>query len=311
MAANKIVFAGSPAFAAHCLEVLLQAGYPVQAVYTQPDRPAGRGRKLSPSAVKQLAMQHELPVLQPESLKSEAAQAQLAELAPDVMIVVAYGLLLPLPVLQIPRLGCINVHASLLPRWRGAAPIQRAIAEGDDKTGITIMQMEQGLDTGPMLYKVETAITAEDTAASLHDRLAQLGGEALLQSLPSILAQTLTAQVQDDAQATYAAKLTKAEAEIVWQEDADVIARKIRAFNPYPVAYTQFDTAILRLWQAQPVPVATKAAPGSVIAHDKHGVTVACGNGGLLITQLQMPGKKPISGAEFSRAYITGSLRFG
>jgi len=311
MAGEKIVFAGSPDFAAHCLTAILDAGYSVAAVYTQPDRPAGRGRKLQASAVKQVAQQHGLSVMQPASLKSEQAQAELSALAPDLMVVVAYGLLLPPAVLQIPRLGCINVHASLLPRWRGAAPIQRAIAAGDAKTGITIMQMEAGLDTGPMLYKVETEISADDTAASLHDRLAQLGAEALLRSLPEVLAQSVTAQVQDDALANYAAKLSKAEAQVDWSEDAETIARKIRAFNPFPVASTDFDGKALRIWQAKPLPGGATGQPGQLLSQDKNGMLVACGDGALLITQVQMPGKKPISAAEFYRAYVTEPLRFG
>jgi len=311
MGAEKIVFAGSPEFAAHCLDALLKAQYPVKAVYTQPDRPAGRGRKLHASAVKQLAQQHDILVLQPPSLKSAEAQAALKALAPDLMIVVAYGLLLPPAVLQIPRLGCVNVHASLLPRWRGAAPIQRAIAAGDNKTGVTIMQMEAGLDTGPMLYKAETEIVPTDTAASLHDRLAALGAEALLQALPGIFQQTLSPQPQDDALANYAAKLSKAEAQVDWQEDADVIARKIRAFNPFPVAYTQFEGEVLRLWQASAVAQPSSATPGSVLDSDKQGITIACGRGRLYVTQVQMPGKNIISAAEFHRAYVKGPLRLG
>jgi len=311
MSTEKIVFAGSPEFAAQCLTALLEAKYSLTAVYTQPDRPAGRGRKLQASAVKQLALQHGLTVMQPSTLKSEEAQQQLRALAPDLMVVVAYGLLLPPAVLEIPRLGCINVHASLLPRWRGAAPIQRAIAAGDAKTGITIMQMEQGLDSGPMLLKVETAIQADDTAATLHDRLAALGAQALLEALPGVLQQTLVAQKQNDAEANYAAKLTKAEAEIDWQQDADSLARKIRAFDPFPVAYTKFNQAILRLWQGTARPGNSSAPPGSLIDHDKNGILVACGSGQLYLTQVQMPGKKPISAVEFHRAYVKGPTRFG
>jgi len=311
MADEKIVFAGSPEFAAVCLQAVIASGYSVAAVYTQPDRPAGRGRKVQASAVKQLAVDHNIPVMQPPSLKSEAAQAELRALAPDLMIVVAYGLLLPEAVLRIPRLGCINVHASLLPRWRGAAPIQRAIAAGDAKTGITIMQMEAGLDTGPMLFKAETDIDAHETAASLHDRLAEIGAGALLESLPGIFAQSLTAEIQNDKLANYAAKLTKAEAEVDWQEDADVIARKIRAFNPFPVAYTPFGDAPLRLWQAEAETRSEKASPGTVIDHGKDSISVACGHGVLRVTQVQLPGKNVISAAEFYRSYVKGPLHFG
>lgn len=312
--AAKIIFAGSPDFAAHSLAALLAADYPISAVYTQPDRPAGRGRKLRPSAVKELALQHNLDVIQVESLKPEAAQAQLRELAPDLMIVVAYGLLLPATVLQIPRLGCINVHASLLPRWRGAAPIQRAIIAGDKETGITIMQMEQGLDTGPMLYKATTPISAQETAAELHDRLAELGAQALLHSLPDILQQRLQAEQQDDALATYASKLSKEEASIDWQQDAELIARKIHAFNPFPVAHTGFNQQALRVWQAQAEHNQSSAAPGTLIGHDKQSFSVSCGKGSLTVTQVQMPGKKAVSAGEFYKAYVeklSGPVIFG
>ena len=228
----RIVFAGTPDFAAAHLQALLQAGLNIVAVYSQPDRPAGRGHKLTPSAVKQLAVQHELPVYQPQTLRAPEAQAELAALQPDLLVVVAYGLILPQAVLDIPRLGCINSHASLLPRWRGAAPIQRAIEAGDAETGVTVMQMEAGLDTGPMLLKTQTPILPEDTGGSLHDRLAELGPPAVLQAIAGLAAGTLQGEVQDDSLATYAHKLGKADARIDWSRPASELALMIRAFNP-------------------------------------------------------------------------------
>ena len=230
----RIVFAGTPEFAAQHLQALLDAGCQVVAVYTQPDRPAGRGQKLMPSPVKQLAVQHDIPVYQPQTLRAAEAQTELAELNADLMVVVAYGLILPQAVLDLPRLGCINSHASLLPRWRGAAPIQRAIEAGDSESGVTVMQMEAGLDTGPMLLKVSTPITADDTGGSLHDRLAALGSDALVQAVAALEAGTLSGEVQDDSQATYAHKLNKDEARLDWiyerwAEMDDWIDERLRA----------------------------------------------------------------------------------
>jgi len=236
--ALRIVFAGTPEFAAEHLKALLDSPHEIVAVYTQPDRPAGRGQKLMPSPVKQLAAQHGLPVLQPPTLRAPEAQAELAALQPDLMVVVAYGLILPQAVLDIPRLGCINSHASLLPRWRGAAPIQRAVQAGDAESGVTVMQMEAGLDTGPMLLKVSTPISAEDTGGSLHDRLARLGPPAVVEAIAGLAAGTLKGEVQNDALATYAHKLSKDEAKLDWSRPAVELERAVRAFDPWPVCHT-------------------------------------------------------------------------
>lgn len=293
----RLIFAGTPDFAAEALSALMQSQHDIVAVYTQPDRPAGRGRKLTPSPVKQLAEQHQLPVFQPDSLKSPEAVEQLRELDADVMVVAAYGLLLPSEVLRLPRFGCLNIHASLLPRWRGAAPIQRAILAGDSETGITIMQMDQGLDTGAMLLKLPCAIRQEDTAASLHDRLATLGAEAIITALNEL--PTLTATPQDDSVATYARKLSKQEAVIDWQSPAEELDRQIRAFNPWPVAQTSIHGQILRIWQAQPVAEKAAASPGTVIRANNQGIDIACGQGVLRLTRLQAAGSKPMDVAAF------------
>ncbi|MDX1811781.1 MAG: methionyl-tRNA formyltransferase, partial [Gammaproteobacteria bacterium] len=241
----KIIYAGTPEFAAVALRALLKTSHEIIAVYTQPDRPAGRGRKLTPSAVKQVALEHNIPVYQPASLKDESAQQELANLNADIMVVAAYGLLLPKAVLDIPIRGCLNIHGSLLPRWRGAAPIQRAIEAGDAETGITIMQMDVGLDTGDMLLKKSCEITDADTTATLHDKLAELGGAAIVEALDLLEKNALPAEKQDDAQAVYAHKLNKAEAVVNWNESAAIIQRKIRAFNPWPVAQTVYDEKVL------------------------------------------------------------------
>ncbi len=293
----RIVFAGTPEFAAESLRALLQGHHEIIAVYTQPDRPAGRGRGLKASPVKELALEHDIPVWQPHNLKDIDAQNELAALEPDLMVVAAYGLLLPQAVLDIPRLGCINVHASLLPRWRGAAPIQRAILAGDRETGITIMQMDAGLDTGAMLYKATCPISRSDTGASLHDRLALLGGDALLAVVDSLRdEQPLTPEPQNTALATYAAKLSKEEALMAWQLPADELARRVRAFNGVPVAHSTLAGQSVRIWQARPVSSeTTTATPGMVIRADKHGLAVAAGEGSvLLIETLQLPGGKAL-----------------
>jgi len=293
----RLVFAGTPDFAAEALHALIQSRHDIVAVYTQPDRPAGRGRKLTPGPVKQLALQHQLRVFQPDSLKAPGAIEQLRTLDADVMIVAAYGLLLPPEVLDVPRFGCLNIHASLLPRWRGAAPIQRAILAGDRETGITIMQMDKGLDTGAILLKLTCPITPQDTAASLHDRLATLGAEAIITALDQL--PTLTATPQDDSQATYASKLSKQEAIIDWQRPAEELDRLIRAFNPWPVAQTRARGQTLRIWAAQPLADRTTASPGTVIRCDKHGIDIACGQGVLRLTRLQPAGSKPMDAAAF------------
>ncbi len=295
----NIVYAGTPEFAATALAALLQTEHHICAVYTQPDRPAGRGRKLKASPVKELALAHAIEVRQPESLKDNETQQALAALKPDVMIVAAYGLLLPAEVLSIPRLGCLNIHASLLPRWRGAAPIQRAIIEGDVETGVTIMQMDVGLDTGDMLYKLTTPITPEDNAQRLHDRLAELGARGIVEALAAIQAGDLIPQPQDDALANYAKKLSKAEAAIDWQQGATQIARQVAGFNPWPVAQTAVDDKVLRIWEAEALADAANAPPGSVVACSKQGIDVACGEGSLRLKRLQLPGGKPLSAAEF------------
>jgi methionyl-tRNA formyltransferase len=297
-----IVFAGTPDFAVPTLQTLLASPHRVVAVYTQPDRPAGRGRKLTPSPVKQCALAHDIPVFQPASLKTPAAQAELAGLRPDLMVVVAYGLLLPKAVLAIPRLGCVNVHASLLPRWRGAAPIQRAILAGDSETGITIMHMDEGLDTGPMLATVSCPIRPDDTAQSLHDRLATLGNPVLLEAIEALAAGTARPRPQDDSQAVYAAKLDKAEATIDWSQTAAQIDRQVRAFNPWPVAQTHFEGQPLRIWSSEVPGLDSEAAPGTVVACSGTGIDVATGDGVLRICECQPAGKRRMAASDFANA---------
>ncbi len=288
----RLVFAGTPDFAATALKALIADGHTIVGVYSQPDRPAGRGRKLQPSPVKQVALDHEIPVFQPETLKTPEAQKQLADLNPDVMIVAAYGLILPKAVLDIPTHGCLNIHASLLPRWRGAAPIQRAIAAGDDETGITIMQMDEGLDTGAMLLKSLTAIDDSDTGGSLHDRLAELGGNAIIKALELLQKGELTGEPQNDELACYASKLSKTEGHIDWATDATVIERLVRAFNPWPGTYTDLGDQRIRIHEARALVTTSDGLPGTVIQRDREGIDIACGNGTLRITRLQLPGSR-------------------
>ena len=288
----RLVFAGTPDFAATALQALIAAGHTIVGVYSQPDRPAGRGRKLQPSPVKQVALDHEIPVFQPETLKTAEAQKQLADLKPDVMIVAAYGLILPKAVLDIPTHGCLNIHASLLPRWRGAAPIQRAIAAGDAETGITIMQMDEGLDTGAMLLKSLTAIDTSDTGGSLHDRLAELGGKAIIEALELLKKGELTGEPQNDDLACYASKLSKTEGHIDWATDATAIERLIRAFNPWPGTYTDLGDQRIRIHEARALVTDSDAFPGTVVHRDRDGIDIACGNGTLRITRLQLPGSR-------------------
>lgn len=288
----RIVFAGTPDFAATALKALLDNDYPVSAVYTQPDRPAGRGRKLVPGPVKQVALDHQLPVFQPESLKTAEAQDELRALAPDVMIVAAYGLILPPEILAIPTHGCLNIHASLLPRWRGAAPIQRAIAAGDRETGITIMQMDKGLDTGDMLLTRTTPIADDDTGGSLHDRLAALGGEAIVDALQALQAGELKAEPQDDSQACYAHKLSKQDGHINWQAPAREIHNLVRAFNPWPGTYTDLDDQRIRIHQSEVLQEDGAEAPGTILRRSRDGVDVSCGEQTLRILRLQLPGSR-------------------
>ena len=292
----RIVFAGTPEFAAEHLKALLGTQHQVIAVYTQPDRPAGRGHKLMPSPVKQLAVEHGIPVYQPATLRAPEAQAELAALQPDLMVVVAYGLILPQVVLDTPRLGCINSHASLLPRWRGAAPIQRAVQAGDDESGVTVMQMEAGLDTGPMLLKVSTPIAPSDTGGSLHDRLAALGSQAVIQAVDALAAGTLTGEVQDDSLANYAHKLNKDEARIDWSRPAVELERQVRAFNPWPICHSTLNGEPLKVLAA--TLGEGSGQPGQILAASKDGLTVACGEGALRLTRLQLPGGKPLNFAD-------------
>lgn len=293
----KIIFAGTPEFAAVHLQALIDSEHNVIAVYSQPDRPAGRGKKLQASAVKQLAVEHSIPVFQPQSLKTAEAQLALAELQADIMIVVAYGLILPLGVLNTPKLGCLNVHGSLLPKWRGAAPIQRSIWAGDSETGVTIMQMDEGLDTGAMLFKHSIAITKEDTSASLYQKLAEVGPKALLETLATVT--ELQPQIQDNELASYAKKLSKEEAQIDWSLPAQQLERNIRAFNPWPVAFFTLNDANIKVYSSDVVENEDpNIPPGQIVKSDKQGILVATGNHCLLLTKLQLPGKKPMLAAD-------------
>lgn len=298
----RIIFAGTPDFAAETLKALLTTDHEICAVYSQPDRPSGRGRKLTASAVKQVALEHNIPIEQPLNFKEDEAKKILANYQADLMIVVAYGLLLPQAVLDTPTLGCINVHASLLPRWRGAAPIQRAILAGDAETGVCIMQMEAGLDTGPVLSRASCPISPEDTAQTLHDRLAILGAETLLATLPNIIELQSNAQTQDDSLSCYAAKLLKSEAEINWQQTASQIARQIHAFNPWPVAQTIWQEKIFRIWSASVVAGKNSVPAGDIIAVNKDSIDVATGEGFLRLNQIQLPGKRAMPVADFLNA---------
>jgi len=291
----RIIFAGTPDFAAHHLAELIDSKHRIIGVYTQPDRPAGRGKKLTSSPVKQLAEAHDLPVFQPQSLKDEKQQQQLALLNADVMVVVAYGLLLPQVVLDTPRYGCLNVHASLLPRWRGAAPIQRAIGAGDTHSGVTIMQMDQGLDTGDMLAKVDCKIEDSDTSVELHDKLMAMGAPALLQTLSQLANNTLKPVPQDDNLACYAAKITKEEALIDWQRPAREVILSVRAFNPFPIAYTLDGGERIKIHRAQLADIAETVAPGEIQQVSDNGLVVSCGQGAIVVTTLQLPGKKAMT----------------
>jgi methionyl-tRNA formyltransferase len=299
----RVVFAGTPDFSVPCLEACRASGADVVAVYTQPDRPAGRGRKLTPSPVKQAALAAGIAVEQPESLKSAEAQQALAAYRPDLLVVVAYGLILPRKVLAIPRHGCWNVHASLLPRWRGAAPIQRAILAGDTESGVDLMQMEAGLDTGPVLLERRTPITRDDTGGSLHDRLSVLGAEALAEGLARLLAgESLVAQPQVEAGVVYAHKLDKAEAKLDFSRPALELERQVRAFDPWPVAEGEIAGEPLRIWAARAIELDHHAAPGSVLAASRDGIDLACGHGALRVTALQRAGGKRIGAVDYLNA---------
>lgn len=298
----NIVFAGTPDFAATVLQSILGSRHNVIGCYTQPDRPAGRGRKLTPSPVKALAQEHDIPVYQPLNFKQAEDVDQLAALNADLMVVVAYGLILPKSVLDAPRLGCINVHASILPRWRGAAPIQRAIAEGDIESGVTIMQMDVGLDTGDMLLKEFTPIAAEDTGGSLHDRLADIGGKAILDALEQIAEGRVEPEPQNDSLATYAHKLSKEEGKLDWTRSALELNNLVRAFNPWPVAHTELNGNTLRVWQSVAVEQPVEAAPGTLVAVHKDSLDVATDSGILRLLELQLPGAKRLPVADILNA---------
>ncbi|HTJ97747.1 MAG TPA: methionyl-tRNA formyltransferase [Rhodocyclaceae bacterium] len=294
----NLIFAGTPEFAAAALEALIAAGHTIKLVLTQPDRPAGRGMQLQASAVKQVAVRHNLPVYQPEKLRDPATHEPIRAEQADCMVVAAYGLILPQAVLDIPRMGCLNIHASLLPRWRGAAPIHRAIEAGDAKTGITIMQMDAGLDTGAMLLKAEMEIAADDTTASLHDKLAAQGANLIVAALAQYA--ELTPIAQPEAGMTYAAKISKAEARIDWQLSAEQLERRIRAFDPFPGAVTELNGSTIKIWRAEIVDV--HGQPGEVLLADGQQVLVACGQQALSLQVLQKPGSKRLSVGEFQRS---------
>lgn len=299
----RVVFAGTPDFAVPCLEACRASGAEVVAVYTQPDRPAGRGRKLAASPVKEAAVAAGIPVEQPESFKAQADRDTLAGYAPDLMVVVAYGLILPRKVLAIPALGCWNVHASLLPRWRGAAPIQRAILAGDTESGVDLMQMEAGLDTGPVLVERRTPISAEETGGSLHDRLSALGADALAEGLRRTMAgETLAARIQAEAGVEYAHKLDKAEARLDFALPAIALERKVRAFNPWPVAEADIAGERLRIWAAHALPREHTTEPGQVIAATRDGIDIACVDGVLRLTAVQRAGGRQVGAADYLNA---------
>lgn len=291
----RIIFAGTPDFAARHLDALLSSGHKVVGVFTQPDRPAGRGKKLMPSPVKVLAEEHGLPVFQPASLRPQENQQLVAQLNADVMVVVAYGLILPKAVLDMPRLGCINVHGSLLPRWRGAAPIQRSLWAGDADTGVTIMQMDVGLDTGDMLHKLSCPITAEDTSATLYAKLAELGPKGLIDTLQQLAENRAQPEVQDEALVTHAEKLSKEEARLDWTLPAAQLERCIRAFNPWPMSWLEIDGQPVKVWKASVIDGQTHAAPGTIIEASKQGIQVATVEGILNLESLQPAGKKAMS----------------
>ena len=312
MTSLRIAFAGTPQFALPALQALLKSRHQVVGVLTQPDRPAGRGQQMRASPVKLLALDAQLPLAQPPTLKTPESRAELTRWAADVLVVVAYGLILPPPVLALPRLGCVNIHGSLLPRWRGAAPIQRAILAGDAETGVTIMQLDAGLDTGPMLLERVRPIGSQDTAGDLHDALSELGAAALLEALDGLAAGTLKPRAQPTEGVSYAPKIEKSESPLDWSVSAIHLDRKIRAFNPWPVAETRFAGESLRVLRARIAePVGAHDAPGTLLGIAEDGLRVACGEGVLAVRELQRAGKRPVSARDFANAVRLAGLRFG
>jgi len=311
MSDTRVLFAGTPEFALASLQALAQAGITPFAVLTQPDRPAGRGKRVTASPVKQFALDHGIEVLQPVTLKDPGTVAQIAALQPDILVVAAYGLILPQSVLDIPARGCVNVHASLLPRWRGAAPIQAAILADDAETGVSLMSMTAGLDCGPVYVEEAIAIGAEETAGELHDRLAALGGALLVRHFDAIANGTLRAQPQDDDRATYAPKIGKQDARLDWQEPAAVLQRRVRAYNPVPGAFFLLDDTPVKCWRAGVVAGSDEASPGDVLSAGRDGIVVACGHDALRLDSLQRPGKRPVTAGEFSSAVALTGRRLG
>ena len=307
----KIIYAGTPEFAVPALQALANSKHQIVAVYTQPDRPAGRGRRLQQSPVKQAALDLHIPVFQPVSFKQSDDVVQLQELNADLMVVAAYGLILPVDILEAPRLGCINIHASLLPRWRGAAPIQRAILAGDTETGITIMKMDKGLDTGDMLAKQSLSINADWSAGDLHDNLMQVGADLLMPTIDRLAEGGIIAEVQDESLVTYADKLLKSEAAIDWSKDAAIIHREVRAYAPWPVSFSQFEGQPVRIWRATLLQRSSTQAAGQIIQHDKSGLLVSCGKGVLQITELQFAGRKKCHPAQLLGGRNLTGLAFG
>jgi methionyl-tRNA formyltransferase len=309
--ALSVVFAGTPDFAVPALLAIAASRHPLKAAYTQPDRPSGRGLRVEESPVKRAAVARGIPVEQPPTLRDPAVVERLAGYVPDVVVVVAYGLLLPQTVIDVPRLGCLNIHASLLPRWRGAAPIQRALLAGDAETGVTIMRMEAGLDTGPMLARHAIAIASGETGGSLHDRLATLGAGMIVEALDAVAAGTARYEPQDAAAATYARKLSKAEALLDWSQPAPALERQVRAFDPWPVAETRLGGRQLRIWKAHAEAGSQVASPGAVLRADQRGIAVMTGEGVLVLEQLQLPGRRPVTAREFLQARDPAGLVLG